>query len=60
VTKAEAEQVAAICSTADGNCGPCVRELCEKLQKAFPAFKWAFKGHPWPDTEDPEIVVTEK
>ena len=40
MTYIEAQQIAEVVATAHGHCKHCVKELCEKLNDAFPAFTW--------------------
>jgi hypothetical protein len=42
MTLDEAKKVAAICETADGGCGHCIRDLCNHLQADFPEFAWEY------------------
>jgi hypothetical protein len=40
MTLEEAQTIAAILETADGDCESCARGLAEKMQEAFPQFIW--------------------
>lgn len=40
----EAKKIAAIVATADGGCSECVKDLCLRLNEAFPEFVWEMVG----------------
>lgn len=61
MTLAEAKQIAAILETADGGCETCARGLAEKMQAAFPEFKWhiGYSDDDDVQEDEPFITVTE-
>ena len=56
MTLGEAQDLALIIGTADGGCHCCVEALCDKLNKAFPAFRWV-NTNKWDDDDDAGLIV---
>jgi hypothetical protein len=59
LTPEDAKKIGDIAGTTDGGCSTCVANIVERLNKAFPEYRWAMTGREQPPeipdwSDDPE------